>query len=180
MANLLLRILLAVATLILIVLAIGSLLPRDYEATATISIAAPAERIFPYLNRLQSWPSWSNWNERDIPDLQIQYSGNESGTGAVQTWTEPRGTGKLWISDSQPNQSVKYESEFANFPRMTSTIQLQPDDPGTLISWTSSGRLPPGPFYGWFGNVFAQALQRDYEKSLRRLKSLVESNSTDD
>lgn len=176
MGNLLLRIFIAVTTLILILLAIGSLLPRDYLAESSITIQAPREDIFPYLSRLKSWPNWMrNWDSHYIPDLKIQYSGSETGVGAIQQWSEPRGMGKLWITASVDNQKIEYDSKFADFPIMNSVIELDEQDGRTRVLWSSSGRLPAGPFYGYTAAWFAGAFEREYDQSLAALKTLVEA-----
>ena len=174
MANLLLRIFLVVLTLIAGLAVIGSLLSRDYRAESEITIDAPPEFVFHYVNRLKAWPSWSNWNMRDNRSIEISYSGADSGVGAVQSWTEPRGTGKLWISNSIPPEQIDYVSEFADFPRMDCRFVFANADGKTNILWTNAGSLPGGPFYGFFGQSFSSILKADCDRALGRLKELVE------
>ncbi len=175
MGNLLLRILAAVAVFAGIVMLIGALIPRGFETTSSVVIDAPPEKVFPYVNRIRMWSDWTSWNPHEIADLTVEYSGNETGQGAIQTWTEPRGSGKLWITASVENESVEFTSSFANFPDMQSSLTLIPQDGKTRVKWVSTGSLPAGPFYGWFGLTFSDSLQREYKKSLDRLKRLVET-----
>ena len=175
MLNLLFRILAVVTAFILIVLLIGSMMPRSFSTTSSVVVEAPAEAIFPQVNTIRMWANWSMWNEHGISDLKVNYSGAESGVGAVQKWTELRGDGKLWITESLPNELVKFTSVFANFPEMQSSITLTPCEGGTKVEWTSDGSLPSGPFYGWFGMTFSDSLAREYKKSLESLKRQCET-----
>lgn len=175
LVNLLSRIVLALLALGLIIAVIGSLLPRDYETSASINIDAPPEKIFPLVNQLRFWSRWTYWNGHDTPGLEVEYSGPESGVGSIQTWTEPRGNGKLWVSESIENQSIVYQSDFTGFPTMNGSIQLESDGDQTIVRWNSNGSLPSGPFYGWFGMAFSNALSGQYNQSLKKLKQIVES-----
>ena len=67
---------------------------------------------------------------------------------------------------------------FAGFPEMASQFELRPgrEDPNrTEVVWSSQGRLPGGPFYGYFAPFFATQMRNEYDKSLARLKEQVES-----
>jgi hypothetical protein len=175
MINLLVRVVLAAAGLVGLFLLIGSLLPRSFETSSSVSINAPASQIFPCLNDLRQWQAWSPWNAHAIPGLSVEIGNPSSGVGATQTWVEPRGEGKLWITDVVETEQVKFKSRFANFPEMESSIVLKPEaGNATQVSWASRGSLPGGPFYGWFGLSFSSALQEEYNKSLSRLKETVE------
>ncbi len=176
MFNILLRILAVMATFVVLVLLIGTLLPRNFESTSSVFIETEPEEIFQQLNTMKMWSNWSMWNAQDIVGLDVDYSGPPSGVGATQSWHEPRGEGKLWITGSQPNEKVNFASRFANFPEMLSSISLTPEKGGTRVEWKSTGSLPGGPFYGWFGLTFADSLSAEYKKSLQRLKRQCEQN----
>ena len=172
-----------VAVLVGIVAVIGSLLPRSYDFEATATIDAPAASVFEQVNTIKAWQNWSQWSPQQVPGLEVEYSGTEAGVGAAQKWTEPRGDGKLWITESVPDQKVSYQLEFAGFPEMTSSIDLSPvgddssEDPKTRVEWSSRGSLPGGPFYGFFSPFFATGMKNEYDTSLERLKGLVEARS---
>jgi len=178
--NLFFRVVGVLVAFVLIVLLIGTLIPRDYSTSSSIVIKAPPAEIFPQVNTIKMWSNWSMWSSHEIPDLKMEYSGSEAGVGGVQKWTEVRGQGKMWITESLENERVNFSSTFSNFPEMQSSIQLTAVDGGTLVEWTSEGSLPSGPFYGWFGLTFADSLSLQYKKSLERLKQQVEANLVTD
>lgn len=154
---------------------IGSLIPRSYSFTSEIDINAERSEVFPQINSLPNWSNWSKqWNPAEIENLEIEYNGEPTGVGAAQSWTDIRGTGKLWITESTLDQSITYEMIFDKFPKMTSQIELLPGDSSTHIRWHSEGRLPGGPFYGYFGSFFSTQMKSEYDRSLEKLKVFVE------
>jgi hypothetical protein len=172
-----------IAVIVGIVAVIGSLLPRSYDFESATVIDAPAESVFDQVNTIKAWQDWSQWSPDHVEGLEVEYSGTKAGVGAAQKWNDPRGDGKLWIIDSVPNQKVAYKLEFAGFPEMDSSIDLSPVAAGagegaqTRVVWSSSGKLPGGPFYGFFSPFFANGMKHQYDASLERLKALVESKS---
>ena len=176
MAKYYFRLALLVGTIVGIFIIVGSLLPRSYSFTSEIEIADGPEKIFPMINSLQNWQQWSRqWNPDEIESLEIHYNGKPAGVGAAQSWTDVRGSGKLWITESTADQSIEYEMTFANFPKMTSQIELFPENSMTRVKWSSQGTLPGGPFYGYFAAFFSSQMQSEYRSSLEKLKSVVES-----
>lgn len=171
--NIGLRVLGALAGLVLVFWLIGLLLPHGYETSAEVVIEAPAEKIFPYLNRLDQWPAWSQWQTSEDSLFRVQYGPQVEGVGAVQTWQEPRGSGKLWITASEPNRSLRYLVEFGDFPRMESQFKLAPEGDGTRVTWASSGRLPGGAFYGWLRLAFVNGMRVQYQQALQKLDAVV-------
>jgi hypothetical protein len=171
-----LRLLLLLGTVVLFFAIVGSLLPRRYSFVAEVQIEGSPEKIFEKINSLRQWPTWSKqWNPDEIDGLEIRYNGETEGVGAAQSWSDVRGNGKLWITQSKPCQSIEYEMEFANFPTMTSRIELESVDRKIQVRWSSQGKLPGGPFYGYFAPFFSGQMRAEYQRSLDGLKNLVES-----
>jgi len=177
--KLFLRVLCLFAVVIGLFLLAGSLLPRDYDVQASVVIDAEPARVFPWVNTLRNWETWSPVSEERIASLKANYSGPRAGEGAIQTWIEARGDGKMWITRSVPDQRIEYRWRFGNFPDLTGEIVLQPvtenEQTKCRVLWLSAGHLPSGPFYGYSGLFFEGALEKEYQKSLERLKSSVES-----
>ena len=175
-----LRLAATIAGFIGVILLIGAVLPRGYTLETEIEIAATPSEIFPFLNNLNNWQQWSSYGSVVNPDINLKSGPKVEGLDASMSWSEKRGSGKLWITKSEENREVTYAVNCANFPRMDSQMLLEPvADNKTKVRWSSSGNLPRGPFYGWFGRYFAGALRADYQSSLVRLKKLVERSPTD-
>ena len=153
------------------------MLPRSYEFESAIEIDAPAPHVFPLVNEVQSWGQWSQWSDERVDGLTVQYSGPAAGEGSTQTWTDPRGDGKMWIVNSKPNERIEFKILFAGFPEMDSSIQLVEEAGTTEDTWSSGGTLPSGPFYGFTAPFFATGMQYQYDASLQRLKSIAEGTA---
>ena len=177
MSSILSRIMTVVLLLAVIVVTIGYVLPRDYRIESTVTIDAPAESVFPMINNLPNWQTWSTWNEEQVDSLRIQYGDAKAGVGAIQTWTDARGSGKLWITESESPTSIEYRMKFGNFPEMSSRMELTPVPQGSVLKWSSRGRLPDGPFYGYAALLFPRQMTHQNDLSLQRLKSLCEGSS---
>jgi len=171
--NIGLRVFGAAAVLVLLFLLIGMLLPHGYQTSAEVVIDAPPAKVFSYLNRLDRWPEWSQWATSKDSMFTVEYGPQVEGVGAVQTWKEPRGTGKLWVTGSDPDRSLEYVVEFGDFPRMTSRFELESVESGTRLRWSSEGRLPSGPFYGWLRMAFVNGMKSQYQQALNKLDAVV-------
>ena len=170
------RLLLLIGVVVGIIAVIGSLLPRDYDFESRVTIVAPPDVIYDKIDNLQNWQQWSKqFNPVGIEGLEIRYSGEDSGVGAVQTWFDPRGNGKLWITATVPYQSIDYQATFGDFPEMESRFEFLPQGASTQVTWSSSGSLPGGPFYGFFGAFFPTQMKHEYNRSLEELKRVVEN-----
>ena len=174
MFKVLMRLVAILVSFALLIAIVGSFLPRDYSFETTRDIKAKPEEIFAMINQLPNWKLWSNWNPERVPDLKIQYGEIKQGEGAVQTWTDSRGSGKLWIVESTPNQSLVYRLKFGQFPEMSSRIELKNNGDNTKVTWSSDGKLPDGPFYGYFAMIFPTQMRYEYEHNLQRLAEVVE------
>ena len=71
--------------LVVVVVGIGSFLPKDFTVERSIEISASPEAVFDEVSSLRKWDAWSPWLARD-PSIVNTYSGPESGAGATVTW----------------------------------------------------------------------------------------------
>ena len=173
----LMRLLAAITCVILIVASIGYFLPRDFELEASIRIETKPELVFSKINSLPNWQFFSTFNEQKIEGLKITYGEQAEGVGAVQKWTDARGSGKMWITESKASESIKYDLQFGDFPVMKSQISLTETDSGTDVLWKSRGSLPSGPFYGFFAPFFSGQLDHEYGLCLQQLKKICEEQA---
>lgn len=153
---------------------IGSLLLRDYQFETVATVNGTPTEVFAQVNELRNWPRWTSYSPDVNSGINLQYGERTAGIGANLVWTDLRGRGELKIEESEYEQKIVYQVLFGRFPPMTSTITLAPHEQGTQVTWSSRGRLPGGPFYGWFGMYFANGLQADYRQSLLRLSQVLE------
>ena len=148
---------------IIILLLIGSFfISSNYLVERSIVINAKAETIFPYFDSLKLWQSWTVWNNRIDPTLQVVYEGPENGPGAKQMWSgEAMGIGQLIVIETIPDRMIRYnltlEEEHFN---SVGTIFLKEQANVTFVKWTTEGEVAGNPFLKYFVLFVALKLAR--------------------
>ena len=108
------RLFLGLAVLVGILAAVSVGLPAHVTVARSVVINAPESAVFPYLSNLQHFHDWSPWAARD-PQLQLTYSGPESGKGAHVDWVSQVrsiGTGSMEITSADPNKTLELAVNF--------------------------------------------------------------------
>ena len=141
------------------------------ERSATICM--PPSVVFPYLNDLRNWPLWTVWAHRER--MHYSYSDTSIGTGAVQRWRGARMSGQLRIVRSEPDYRIDYEvrinrGEYELFGR----IQLLEDGACTRVTWKAIWERAANPYRRYLDLALQLLLRRDFERSLKHLKEMVE------
>ena len=96
-----------IATVLVTLMLIGLILPGTWSAAASIQIEAAPSEVFPFLDDLNRWDTWTNWG-----DLDSELSDPSRGVGASRTWDDPEfGSGSVTITSSGPSTFVGYVVE---------------------------------------------------------------------
>jgi hypothetical protein len=169
------RLLMLVGFFVVLIAAIGSFLPRSFSLRQEIQIAATVEQVFDRVNNLHQWSQWSPWRIETLGAANIQVGDPFSGTGARMRWEDPRGPGELWFQQVDEPRRIDYAFSFARFEDLRGIFSFESTENGTTLVWQCSGRLPPGPFYGYFAGLFRGEMDRQFAESLQRLKALCEA-----
>lgn len=101
----------AAVTLASIILGVAWLYsqPNQWRIEQQVTIEAPAEDIFAQLNSLKNSPNWSAWNTQFMPTLKSQFSGPNSGAGAIEFWENDGSSGTTSIVTSEPYSLIQYK-----------------------------------------------------------------------
>jgi uncharacterized protein YndB with AHSA1/START domain len=168
---------LALLTGIVIFLGYVALKSPEYVVSRQITIDAPAENIFPYLNHSKLAQKWGPWMEID-PQAKMTYSGPDAGVGARTSWTGGKqlGTGSATIIESVPNQRVGVRLEYEEPMPMTqkSEYLIQASGSRSVVTWKVQGAN------SFLGRLMCTFMNMDkmvggmFEKGLSNLKTLVE------
>ena len=161
-----------------LVFGVGALLSNDFEVERSVEIDAPPEVVFDEVNTLTKWNAWSPWVARD-PSIQNTYAGPESGVGATVTWaSEKSGSGTQTITLSERPTRIETALDFGEMGQPNAYWTFEPSSSGTRVTWGLTGTAP-GALGGYFAKMMDGWVGRDYEDGLARLKSFVESGSTE-
>jgi uncharacterized protein YndB with AHSA1/START domain len=171
-----------VATVVVItaILLFADTRPNAIQVTRSITIQAPAEKIFPLIDDFRHWPGWAPLDKED-PTIKRIYSGEESGAGAISDWqgTGNAGRGRMTITESTTPNKVVVKVDFVR-PYVTHNVNefvLEPSATGTstTVTWTMRA---PNMFFMKVMGVFVnmdRMLGKHFESGLQNLKILSES-----
>jgi len=174
------KILIVIAVLVVVFVIIVALQPAEFHVARTATIAAPAEVVFAQVNELKKWDAWSPWVKID-PAMKQTYEGPASGTGAISRWAGNKdvGEGSMTITESRPNELIRFNLEFIKPMAGTSTAEFsfKPEGNQTAVTWSMTGK----------NNFIAKAMVLfmnmdkmvggQFEKGLAQMKAIAEAAS---
>ena len=177
MLKIILIVLAVIAVAVITLLIYAATRPDSFRVQRSITIKAPAEKIFPQLDDLRAQQAWSPWEAKD-PAMKRTYSGQQSGKGAKYEWQGNKqvGHGRMEIVESTPSTKLVMKLDFIEpFPanNMDEFI-LQPQGDSTVVTWAIYG---PSPFMsklmGVFMNIDAM-IGKEFDTGLATLKAQME------
>src|SRR5437016_8088842 len=164
-------VLLAIAIAAVLILAAAK--PDTLRVQRSVSIKAPAERIFPLISDFHQWVTWSPYEQKD-PAMKRTYSGAERGKGAAYAWDGDKnvGSGRMEILDvSAPSKIVIKLDFFKPFEgHNTAEFTMLPQGDGTHVTWVMHG---PANFMSRLIQVFMNLRSEEHTSELQSLTNLV-------
>lgn len=154
--------------------------PDTYTVQRSVTIDAPASRVYDLVADFRSWRRWSPWEDVD-PALERTYSGAGAGTGAVYSWSGNRraGQGRMEIVDAVEPSRVEIALTFEKpwKARNDTSFVIESQGSGVLVTWSMTGRRTlMTKVMGVFKSM-EDFLGPDFEKGLSRLKATAETSS---
>lgn len=162
--------------IILLIALVGQ--SNEFIVSREAVISASAKDVFTQVNELRNWEGWNPWGKLD-PNYKLTYAGPAAGAGASYSWNGNNkvGAGCNTITESRPNERVRFRLEFSRPMKATNTVEFtfQPADRVTLVTWSMSGKRSIGSkAFGLLLNFDAMC-GNQFEKGLAQMKSLVEA-----
>jgi effector-binding domain-containing protein len=168
------KIVIGLAALVALLVGVAVLLPATVQVERSAVIKASAEEVFVVINDLTRFKEWASWSETD-PGMTITLSGPPMGAGASLSWrSDAFGSGTLEITESTPFKVVATRLDFGSSGGGKGTLSLAPVDGGTKVTWVFETKLGFNPVERYMGLMMDTWVGADYERSLARLKALVE------
>ncbi|MHC5210669.1 MAG: SRPBCC family protein [Planctomycetota bacterium] len=167
--------------LLLILVAIGLIAPKDYAVERSVTIAATSEAVHAFVGDLTKWPEWTPWIEDD-PSIETTYGAQSTGVGASQSWTGEDGAGELTFTKCDPTEGIAYDMAFimedTRVPAKSSMTYHSVDGGHTEVVWTIEGSwkgaVPPV-LDGWMKILSPWMIGGGFDRGLTKLKSKVEA-----
>ena len=167
-------------SIILVLVVVGVILPSSYHVERSIIIKQSNKSIFPYLNKLQKWPSWTALNVNKDYSLELNYFGSMQGIGSGMTYQGDKlGKGTITIIDNEMDDHVDFTLLINNRFNTTGHIQIDAQSESTAqVTITLDGDVGfhlPNRFIILLMDNVAGSL---FQESLDRLKMVVEMKKT--
>ncbi len=151
--------------------------PDTFRIQRSATIAAAADKIFPFINDFHQWPSWSPWERMD-PAMKKTHSGSLRGTGAVYEWdgNSQVGQGRMEIVESLPPAKVGIALDFFKPFEAHNRAEFTLEGRGgaTNVTWTMYG---PQPYVAKVMSLFfsmERMVGPQFDSGLTNLKALAE------
>jgi Polyketide cyclase / dehydrase and lipid transport len=169
------RILVGLVILLVLLAAVAFVLPREVSITRSTRIEAPPDAVFPFVNNLKTFTTWSPWQAMD-PGMAQTFEGPAEGVGAKMTWDSTEvGSGTQEITVSTPNERVENALVFDGMAPSTAVFSLEPAGDGTMVYWDLKADMGMNPVARWIGVLFMDGwVGGDFERGLATLKTKVE------
>lgn len=166
-----------VVVLILIVVGFIFSLKGEGHLERSITVNAPAEKVFMVVSDFSHNENWYPWFMID-PETVYEFSENTSGVGAYYSWDSENPevmTGRQEIIEVIPNELVNTSMSFGG---MTGTyyasFKLIAGDNTTEVTWTYDGKADAVMEKFFIDYMTESMLGPQYEKGLENLKAYIE------
>jgi hypothetical protein len=171
-------VLIVLAAVVVVFLIVVAMQPSGFRVERSATIAAPSAVVFPQVNDLHKFQDWSPWAKRD-PACKTSFEGPPAGTGAGFHWAGNKevGEGRMTITESRPNELVRFRLDFLKPFAATNTAEFafKPSGNQTVVTWSMSGER--NFFFKAFG-LFVNCdkmIGSDFEKGLANMKAIAET-----
>lgn len=170
-------IIIAVAVLLAALLIYAATRPDSFRVERSISINAPAEKIFSFINDFREWEPWSPWEKVDST-VKRSYRETDNGEGAIYEWNGNKnlGQGRMEIIESSPFSKVIIKIDFIKPFEAHNMVEftLIPEGDSTRVTQAMYG---PSPFISKLMSIFCsmdKMVGKKYEEGLANLKAISE------
>jgi len=169
--------LIVLAIIVVVLLIVITTRPDSFRIERTTRIAAPPERVFPFIQDFHEWTKWSPWEKLDA-DLKRTYSGAPSGTGAAYAWEGRKaGSGAMQITEAMPSSRVLIKLDFIKpfEAHNTADFTIDSDGGGSVVTWAMYG--PQGFMNKAMGLVMSmdRLVGAQFDEGLANLKRVSET-----
>ena len=151
--------------------------PSEFCVSREALIPASPAEIFPYINNLQAWQTWSPWARMD-PEAKGTSEGPIEGIGAKFSWEGKKtGKGSMTVMQSRPDEFVQFKLEFIKPMAATNLAEFTLTPAGnnqTRVNWTMYG---PNTFAGKCLSLFIDCekmCQEQFGQGFENLKQVLE------
>ena len=157
-----------IAAVLVTLMLIGLALPGAWSAEASIEIEAAPTEVFPYLNDLSRWDTWTNWG-----DIESELSDPPRSIGASRSWDDPNfGTGSVTITSSAAPTLVRYEVQVEGGASVSGELRIEALGAASRVTWREEGDLGRNPLMGYVARNMPQSQGAQLAEGLEKLRQI--------
>ncbi|MDJ0690010.1 MAG: SRPBCC family protein [Xenococcaceae cyanobacterium MO_188.B32] len=169
------------ASLLVVIVIVGLLLPSKVHVERKITINTQPQTIYPLIANFEEWDKWSPWAKID-PEAEFTIIG--SGLGQKMLWSseDPRvGKGSQEIMALDAPKQIKTHLDFGEQGMADASFALISENDETEVTWSLDTDMRKGvplymkPFSAYLGFFMDSMIGKDYERGLANLRDKVES-----
>lgn len=169
--NLLKKILIGIAVLIILLLILSFVLPKELHVTKSKEVDAPVAIAYNVVNDFTAQKDWNPWKAAD-PTMELTMGDRTAGEGATYSWTsENSGKGSQLITRSVKNETVETEVNFEGMGKGIANYSFVPNGNKTTVTWDfkSESSRPMNLF-----NLFAKMqLGKTFDQGIENIGKLA-------
>ncbi len=155
-----------IATVLVAFMLIGLVLPGTWSAEASIQIEAAPADVFPFLNDLSRWDTWTNWG-----DIESALSDPSRSVGARRSWDDPDfGSGSVTITGSSAPTLVRYEVDVEGGASVSGELRIEAVGGASRVTWREEGDLGRNPLMGYVARTMPESQGEQLAEGLEKLR----------
>lgn len=167
------------AILVLIVVVLGLIAPKEFGVERSITINAPQSSVANQMFHFSNFHNWSPWQDMD-PNMQSEVIGEDGKEGAVYQWkgNDNVGSGEM-KNKFTSNNEMEYEMHFKEPFENEADGYWRVEDAGSghtkaIWGFKSPASFPMNGIMMVMG--MEKMLAKDFDKGLNKLKAYTEAN----
>jgi effector-binding domain-containing protein len=167
---------LGLLVLIILLVIVAFLLPRNVRIQRSITMKSDQEIVFEQINTLRNWEQWSPWHKID-PKMKLVYGDIPSGKDAFYSWSSEEravGKGKLTITKSVPYDTINVTMDFMEQGISSGGYNLKKVDSLVRLTWWMEADMGNNPIGRIMGLFLDKIVGKDFDKGLKNLKEICE------
>ena len=177
--NIMMTFLYIVLALIVLIIFLGLIAPKEFEVSRSIEMNKPLHDVFHYLKYTKNQDYWSPWKKKD-PNMEQTFEGTDGEVGFISKWNGNKdvGSGEQEIKAIVHNDKIETELRFLKPWKSESDGYLKVEELSTDVTkviWGFVGKNKfPFSIFMLFMNM-DKAVGKDFEEGLDSLKEVLEN-----
>jgi len=155
-----------------------------WRVKRSTEVKADASTVFAVIAKPATWPMWTVWNTREMPNLEMSYDGATEGRGARAFFKDgDKGSGSMVIGECLPPNRNKpgtmaYAFKWNEFPVSQGRFTVSQPVKRTEVVWELEGKHEGNVLEKaaskWMMIIMKQQIGKDFDASLKGLKEKVD------